>query len=166
MAGPVVDTPSALEFEREIMGRASEAELQGIAVDLGRKSEALQDLLSAGPSRLDGPALRQVLRWVFATRRKADQILGSVGAKPLAAAIAGLLDEAAPVAERIDRFDAALARFGAPRPWPGPGRAGVAPVRSPGRAAAFRRARQVLAVDEVAMGPRRPDRRPGPGHDR
>jgi uncharacterized protein YqcC (DUF446 family) len=111
MAGPVVDTPSALEFEREIMSRASEAELQGIAVDLGRKSEALQDLLSAGPSRLDGPALRQVLRWVFATRRKAEQILGLVGAKPLAAAIAGLLDEAAPVADRIDRFDAALARF-------------------------------------------------------
>jgi hypothetical protein len=138
MAGPVVDTPSALEFEREIMSRASEAELQGIAVDLGRKSEALQDLLSAGPSRLDGPALRQVLRWVFATRRKAEQILGLVGAKPLAAAIAGLLD----------------------------GRPGVAPVRSPGRAVAFHCARQVLVVDEMAMGPRRPDRRPGPGHDR
>jgi hypothetical protein len=113
MAGPVVDTPSALEFEREIMSRVSEAELRGIAADLGRKSEALQDLLSAGPSRLDGPTLRQVLRWVFATRRKADQILGSVGAKPLAAAVAGLLDEGAPVADRIDRFDAALARFGA-----------------------------------------------------
>jgi uncharacterized protein YqcC (DUF446 family) len=149
MAGPVVDTPSALEFEREIMSRASEAELQGIAVDLGRKSEALQDLLSAGPSRLDGPALRQVLRWVFATRRKAEQILGLVGAKPLAAAIAGLLDEAA----------------ASTPPRPG-GRPGVAPVRSPGRAVAFHCARQVLVVDEMAMGPRRPDRRPGPGHDR
>jgi hypothetical protein len=116
MAGPVVDTPSALEFEREIMGRASEADLRGIAADLGRKSEALQGLLSAGPSPLDGPTLRQVLRWVFATRRQADRILGSVGAGPLAAAIAALLDEQAPVAERIDRFDADLARFGAAPP--------------------------------------------------
>jgi hypothetical protein len=128
MAGPVVDTPSAIEFEREIMSRASEAELQGIAVDLGRKSEALQDLLSTAPSGLDGPALRQVLRWVFATRRKADQILGLVGTKPLAAAIAGLLTEGAPVAERIDRFDAAVGRSPAAAP------VGAAPARSPGRA--------------------------------
>ena len=91
MTGPVVDTPSALEFQREIMGRATEAELQGIAVDLGCKAEALQDLLYAGPARLDGAALRQVLRWVFATRRRADQILGSIGAAPLAAAISGPL---------------------------------------------------------------------------
>ena len=113
MTGPVVDTPSALEFQREIMGRATEAELHGIAVDLGRKSAALQDLLCAAPSRLDGAALRQVLRWVFATRRRADQILGSIGAAPLAAAISGLLAEGDPVADRIDRFDAALAGRGA-----------------------------------------------------
>ena len=112
MTGPVVDTPSALEFEREILGRATEAELQGIGADLGRKSEALGDLLGGGPSRLDNAALRQVLGWVFATRRKADQILGSVGAKPLAAAIGRLLAEGVPVAERIDRFDAALAGCG------------------------------------------------------
>lgn len=112
MAGPVVDTPSALEFEREILGRTTEAELQGIGADLGRKSEALRDLLCGGPSRLDEAALRQVLGWVFATRRQADQILGSVGAKPLAGAIGGLLAEGLPVAERIDRFDAALAGCG------------------------------------------------------
>jgi hypothetical protein len=112
MTGPVVDTPSALEFEREILGRTTEAELRGIAADLGRKSEALQDLLCVPPSRLDNAALRQVLGWVFATRRKADQILGSVGANRLAAAIQGLLAEGVAVAERIDRFDAALVGCG------------------------------------------------------
>lgn len=108
MTGPVVDTPSAQEFQREIMDRISEAELRGIAVDLDRKSTALGDLLSGDPSLLDRAALRQVLGWVFATRRRADRILDSIGPQPLAAAIAGLLAAGDPVAERIDRFDAAL----------------------------------------------------------
>jgi hypothetical protein len=109
MAGPVVDTPSALEFQREIMAGASETELQGIAADLGRKSAALQDLLSGDPSRLGEAALRRILRWVFATRRHADQILGLTGPQALAAAIARLLDDQVPVGDRVDRFDAALA---------------------------------------------------------
>jgi len=108
MTGPVVDTSSALEFQREIMDRISEAELQDIAADLDRKSVALQDLLSGEPSLLDRAALRQVLRWVFATRRRADQILDSMGPQPLATAIAGLLVADDPVADRIDRFDDAL----------------------------------------------------------
>jgi uncharacterized protein YqcC (DUF446 family) len=108
MTGPIVDTPSALEFQREIMDRISEAELQDIAADLDRKSVALRDLLSGEPSLLDRATLRQVLRWVFATRRRADQILDSIGPQPLATAIAGLLAAGDPVADRIDRFDGAL----------------------------------------------------------
>lgn len=108
MTGPVVDTPSALEFQREIMDRTSEAELQGIAADLERKSWALRDLLSGEPSSWDRATLRQVLRWLFATRRRADSILDSIGPQRLAAAIAGLLDGGYPVADRIDRFDASL----------------------------------------------------------
>jgi hypothetical protein len=108
MTGPVVDTPSALEFQREIMDRTSEAELQGIAADLERKSSALRDLLSGEPSSWDRATLRQVLRWLFATRRRADSILDSIGPQRLAAAIAGLLDGGDPVADRIDRFDASL----------------------------------------------------------
>ena len=92
MTGPVVDTPSALEFQREIMDRTSEAELQGIAADLERKSSALRDLLSGEPSSWDRATLRQVLRWLFATPRRADSILDSIGPQRLAAAIAGLLD--------------------------------------------------------------------------
>jgi hypothetical protein len=110
MTGPGVDTPSTLEFHREIMDRISEAELHGIAADLDRKCAALRDLLSGEPSSLNRAALRQVLRWVFSTRRRADQILDSIGPRPLAAAIAGLLSDDDSVADRIDRFDATMTR--------------------------------------------------------
>ena len=114
MAGPVVDTPSALEFQREISDRISAAELRGIAADLALKSSAVRNLLSGEPSAWDREILAQVLGWVFAARRRADQILDSVGARSLASAIAGLLDEREPVAERFDRFDACLAGCGVP----------------------------------------------------
>jgi hypothetical protein len=113
ITGPVVDTPSALEFQREIMGRIAEAELHAIAADLDRKSEALRDLLSGDPTQLDRAALRKVLRWVFATRRRADQIIDSIGPEQLAAAIAGLLTTGMAVEERIDRFDGSLNRHAA-----------------------------------------------------
>lgn len=105
VTGPVVDTPSALEFQREISDRVSEWELRAIAADLGRKSEALRDLLSGDPAQLERAALREVLRWVFATRRRADQIIDAIGPGELAAAIAGLLMTGEAVAERIDRFE-------------------------------------------------------------
>jgi hypothetical protein len=115
MTGPVAGAraapgfPEALALRREIMDRASEAELQGIAADLHRKSVALRDLLSNEASLLDRARLGQVLRWVFATRRHADLVLSSIGPRLLAAAIAELLAPGGPVADRVDRFDAALA---------------------------------------------------------
>ena len=111
--GPGVDTPSALEFQREILARISTGELTAIAADLARKSEALRELL-APESRLDRAALRQVLRLVFGARRHADQILDAIGPRPLGAAIARLLDPGEPVAARFDAFDAAFASL--PKP--------------------------------------------------
>jgi hypothetical protein len=108
IAGPVVDTPSAQEFQREIGERISAEEQRRIAADLDRKSAALRELLAGDAAGLDRAALRQVLRWVFATRRKADQILDTVGPERLAGAIAGLLTPGEPVAARLDRFDAAF----------------------------------------------------------
>jgi len=107
-AGPVVDTPSALEFQREIKERISEPELHAIVGDLERKSAALGELLSAGPGPPDPAAMREVLGWVFATRRRAEQILGPIGPDTLAAAVGSLLSGGEPVAHRIDRFEAAL----------------------------------------------------------
>jgi hypothetical protein len=115
VAGSVVDTPSAQEFQREILGKIKPEELQAIAADLDRKSRALRELLLPGPARLDRAGLRQVLRWVFSARRQADKILDAIGPERLGAAIADLLEPADPPALRFERFDAALAEF------PGPG---------------------------------------------
>ena len=114
MAGPVVDTPSALEFQHEIQARISPDELAAIGTDLSRKSGALRGLLAPGAG-LDRAALRQVLRWVFGARRHADEILDAIGPRPLATAITRLLDPGEGVAARFDAFDAVLAGL------PGPG---------------------------------------------
>lgn len=109
MTGAVVDTPSAREFQREIASRVSPTDLAAIAGDLDRKSRSLRELLAPGADRLDRAALRQVLRWVFATRRRADAILDEAGPERLGAAIASLLDPGEPVTVRFDRFDALAA---------------------------------------------------------
>ncbi len=106
IAGPVVDTPSAQEFQREIASRAGAGERAAIAADLERKSAALRELLAPGAARLDRAALRQVLRWVFATRRRADAILDAAGQERLGAEIAALLGPEEPVTARVDRFAA------------------------------------------------------------
>lgn len=113
MAGPVVDTQSAQEFRREILDRITAAELQGIAAGLERKSRAMRDLLQPG-TRPDRAALRQVLRLVFAARRRADQILDTVGADRLGAAITDLLGPDDDLTARFDRFDAVLSGLPAP----------------------------------------------------
>jgi hypothetical protein len=113
MAGPVVDTQSAQEFRREILDRITAAELQGIAAGLERKSRAMRDLLQPG-TRPDQAALRQVLRLVFAARRRADQILDTVGADRLGAAITDLLGPDDDLTARFDRFDTVLSGLPAP----------------------------------------------------
>ncbi|NIJ13014.1 hypothetical protein FHU38_003358 [Saccharomonospora amisosensis] len=108
MPGPVVDTPSAQEFVREISGRMPMAELQVIAADVERKSELMRELLSE-PAALDRAGLRLVLRNVFGTRRQADSILDAVTPNRLAAAIDDLLYSEGGLARRFERFDAVLA---------------------------------------------------------
>ncbi|HVB46398.1 MAG TPA: hypothetical protein VNF47_27325 [Streptosporangiaceae bacterium] len=112
MSGPVVDTASAQEFQREVLQLMRREDLESIAADLARKSAALRELLGGGAQRLDRAALRQVLRWVFATRRKADRILDEIGPQRVGAAIAALLSPDEAPAVRIDEFDAVFAGLG------------------------------------------------------
>ena len=107
MAGQVVDTLSAQEFSREIGDQITAEELQSVAAAMERKSRAMRDVLLAG-TPLDRAALRQVLRLIFATRRKADLILDRIGPERLAAAIEDLLDHDGDLARRFGRFDAVL----------------------------------------------------------
>lgn len=113
MTGPGVDTASAQEFQREIAGRISAAELAAIGADLDRKSRALRELLAPGATRLDRATLRQALRWIFAVRRHADQVLDVIGPERLARGIERLLDHRYDPAERVDQFDALVANVGA-----------------------------------------------------
>ena len=113
VSGPVVDTASALEFQREITDRINENELRAIAGELSIKSAALRELVGGDLAGLDRSDLRQVLRWVFATRRRADAVLDLVGTRPLAAAISELLGSSKAVADRVDTFDMALSELAA-----------------------------------------------------
>jgi hypothetical protein len=114
MAGPVVDTASAQEFQREALSRISSEELAAIAATLEAKSQALRTVF-AGSAPTDVTGMREVLRRVAKIRRRADQILDSVRTQRLAAAIDDLLDHDADLPSRIDRFDAVLADFPGPR---------------------------------------------------
>lgn len=109
MPGPVVDTLSAQEFQREILDRITVEQLQSIAASLDRKSRAMRDVVLGSDSRLDRAELRQVLRLIFATRRRADQVIDAVGENRLATAIGDLLGQDDDLPARFDRFDAVLA---------------------------------------------------------
>jgi hypothetical protein len=105
----VVDTLSAQEFWREALGRITAEQVSGIVADLERKSQALRGLLLPGAARLDAVGLREVLRRVFATRRRADEIIGAVGATRLGCAIDHLLDHGTALPARFDAFVELLA---------------------------------------------------------
>lgn len=108
MAGPVLDTLTAREFQREALGRISSEQLSHIVADLERKSSALRELLLPGASRLGAAGLREVLRWSFMTRRRADAIIDAVGVDRLASAIDRLLEPTPDVSGRFDAFVAVL----------------------------------------------------------
>jgi hypothetical protein len=106
MPGPVVDTLSAQEFSREISDLITADELRSVAAGLERKSRVMRDMLLSGT--LDRSAIREVLGLIFATRRRADEVLDQAGPERLAAAITDLLDHRQDLADRFDRFDEVL----------------------------------------------------------
>lgn len=109
--GPGVDTLSAQEFQREILGQVGPGDIAAITADLQRKSRALQDLLLPGPAGLGQAGLRQVLRWVFAARRQADRIIDAAGPERLAGALGTLLDTSRSLDERFGAVDGLLGGF-------------------------------------------------------
>jgi hypothetical protein len=108
-SGQVVDTPSAQEFMRETLERASEQELWAIGDELARKAAGFAALLADGRARGLG---RAVLRSVFSARRHADAILDDLGPDRLAAEIDLLLHGSGDLGGRIARFDEALSEHG------------------------------------------------------
>jgi hypothetical protein len=113
LQGQVVDTPAANEFLQEILQRTSLEQLAAVGDDLARKTGALRELMVDRRTDLSEPELRQVLRWCFASRRKADRILATVEPVDLSRALLGLFDDAVDLDERFRAVDAVLAD------WPG-----------------------------------------------
>jgi hypothetical protein len=109
-ATAVIDVESAREFMREALAKITLAELDAIADALEVRHARMRALLAAPRRReLDAGALRPLLRSIFATRRRADAVLDTVGAPALAGWIAELLDGGAPAAARLQVFHDRLA---------------------------------------------------------
>jgi hypothetical protein len=113
--GPELDPQSAVEFMREALIKISEDEIATIAREVEAKQRKMapalaEDALRAG----DRLYLRELLLMVFATRRRADEIVEQIGPGPLGAAMADLLHGPEPVEVRFDAFEEALATVHAP----------------------------------------------------
>lgn len=105
--GQIIDTDAARDFMAEALAKIEEGDLVAIVGELEAKGRAFAAFLS--PERLAAGLaaddVRRLLRSVFATRRQADAILAVPDAgERLAAALRELLDEARPVAARVDAF--------------------------------------------------------------
>jgi hypothetical protein len=104
-SGQVVDTESAQEFMKEALGKITEAELGLIAGELETKSQRFQALLSQTTiETLTKDQLRALLRSVFSTRRRADELLGQFGAEGLRRRIRSLLYGPEPLPARFQMF--------------------------------------------------------------
>lgn len=103
--GQVVDTESAREFMREALAQITEGELAAIAGELEVKHARFRALLDpARGALLAPPELRAVLRSIFATRRRVEDVLAATGAEPLATWIGELHEPGSPVQARLQRF--------------------------------------------------------------
>jgi hypothetical protein len=82
---------------------------------VSRKRSILAPALAeASLRRANADAVRPILSRVFATRRRADEILVKIGAPALAEAITELVHGPGPVARRFQVFDEALPQFDGP----------------------------------------------------
>ena len=109
MPGQVVDNPAALEFLDQVLAVVSREELAEIAGDVQAKSQAMRALVGDEPARLDTAALRELMGWIFCTRRHADQVLAVVSPEELAAGIDNLLNGSEPLSDRFNAFQELLA---------------------------------------------------------
>ena len=110
-----VDASSAVEFMREALIKISEDEIGAVAELLSHKRTLLApSLTDAALQPANAAVVRPILAHVFATRRRSDEILVSVGAPGLANGIRDLIHGDGSLAARFRRFDETLAGLDAP----------------------------------------------------
>jgi hypothetical protein len=107
--GQVVDTETAQEFMRQALEMLQLPEMEGIAKELELKSQRFQEVLAPTVLvELPDERLRSLLRSIFATRRRAAEVIATIGADRLRTELMALLHGREHIAFRIDRFDDAL----------------------------------------------------------
>ncbi len=90
--GQVVDTDAAQEFMRQTLEMIPAGEMRAIAAELEVKAARFQAALSRESlRRLSRLELRGLLRTIFATRRRASEVLDAIGPEVLAAQLDELL---------------------------------------------------------------------------
>lgn len=110
-----VDAPSAVEFMREALIKISEDDIGTVAELLARKHRDLAPALTATALAAgDAAAVRPVLARIFAARRRSDDLLVTVGAPALAAAMSDLIHGPGRIESRFQAFDEALPGIEAP----------------------------------------------------
>jgi hypothetical protein len=110
-----VDAASAVEFMREALIKISEDEIGAVAELLSRKQGLLAPALTEAALRpANAAVVRPILARVFATRRRSDEILVSVGAPRLANGIRDLIHGDGSLAARFRRFDEGMPGLDAP----------------------------------------------------
>ena len=113
--GQVVDTEAAQEFMRQALEMVQLPEMEGIAKELELKCQRFQEVLAPRTlASLPDDRLRSLLRSIFATRRRASEVIAIVGAERLRSELTNLLHGSEPVSARIDRFDESLVAIEAP----------------------------------------------------
>jgi hypothetical protein len=109
-APQIVDTEAARDFMQETLERITPAELEAIAGELEIKSGSFKETLSpAHLPDLSEEDLRNTLRSIFATRRRVDIILGTVGVDDFRQHLQQLLYGDTSIVERFQSFCDALA---------------------------------------------------------
>lgn len=103
--GQPVDTDTAREFMQETLNKVAREELEAIEAELREKSRRMRALLAPDclPT-LSDEQLTNLLRTVFATRRRSKEILTAIPPHEFRQAIANLLYGSAEVAVRFQQF--------------------------------------------------------------
>jgi len=104
-SGQPVDTEAAQEFMKATLDKVQEVELAAIEAELQTKSLFFRELLA--PKTLPGlreSQIEQLLRTVFATRRRAGHILHAISPETFKTAVLQLLYANAPVDVRFQDF--------------------------------------------------------------
>lgn len=107
---PAVDVPTAKELIEEIHQHVTLEEIGAIINELTAKVVEVRKLTWV--DEVDAARVRAALEWTFVARRRASAVMGARSEAELAAWVSDLIDGAAPIGLRFERFCAAAGPLG------------------------------------------------------